>query len=693
MVTDFLNYLKNKDVINQSIKKDNDIKLIDKEFNRVKSLENPILSTDFKNLDNNYDLYISVIDKLVDCNINGSEGVDDDELYDYKFITKVHTLSYRYTRRLFDSHKKYIKHGYIDDDGFKLNFKKYDFNHYIDLENFLKFDDNIEVDSHTFFIIIYNFIIRVYFYFFNHKNHNINSVEFESINNIFILFFELLSHSNSISHFKDYDNNDIDTNNINYHLNNYDTDNVNDDLLHFYNHLKENRVVSNFFDIDEDFNLDFFFSSIESNFEILSNFINNHKTTINLDKDSFNKEYIEKVRERNNNIILDKDDKCLWGYKYKKTSLFMLERLENLMIVVRKSIFKKIHHIFSEPNIGCLKIHNMFIDLNIKDSKGNYLYLSPYFEHINNNNGGWYILSKDGYFSNRTIESKKDDFSEYLNHNVHIGLENDLLFISKSIVSIKETELFSEKVICTKDDFSIDNIFLGMDSNSKMIGRNILDDKHLLIVGSSGSGKSVLQNFLIKQLISSPITKLYLVDLKRGIEFSKYRKVDDCTVVSNIEQLAEILEGLIEIIDSRADEMVEQEILTYEGDKIYLVIDEYTQISYYDDCGIKENKQMISKLRNNLNVISTLGRAVGIRLICGLQKCTSAEMSTAFKNNLHDRVIMRSKNNLIYNEVFGSSDFGDDFIMPKASTLSPGMMLYLADGSEIPLVLKCPYEY
>ncbi|HFQ5013681.1 TPA: FtsK/SpoIIIE domain-containing protein [Vibrio vulnificus] len=375
------------------------------------------------------------------------------------------------------------------------------------------------------------------------------------------------------------------------------------------------------------------------------------------------------------------------GYHYKPLIEFFSKRIKESYSEMIKEIIETFGVVLANPWNSKLRIYNAFHEFNIKDEQGGQVKVSHYMDDLD----GWLLSGTKGVLTEKKIESKINDISSYIGVPMVVKYTPNGLFIGSSGSHGLNSKPLPKKVLFSKDDLSIGSVYFGVDANGVKFGRNISEDKHLLIVGESGSGKSVLQQCIIEQLILNRdyVEHIYLVDLKGGVEFFAREESDFISVVWDIHDLAELTTSIINIVNDRLQEMRETGVKTYQGKKIYLMIDEYAQIALHH-CQDTSESKMLKKLLGDLVKLSTLGRACGIRLICGLQKSTSDNMASSFKNNLHDRICMKTLNKLALNEVLGESDFGDGVVIPKPSTFKQGEFLLRLSGEDLPLHLKCP---
>lgn len=166
--------------------------------------------------------------------------------------------------------------------------------------------------------------------------------------------------------------------------------------------------------------------------------------------------------------------------------------------------------------------------------------------------------------------------------------------------------------------------------------------QHMLVAGVSGSGKSIFMHQLLAQIVNSPqVEKMYLVDLKGGVEFNRYSGAKT-RVIWRYADVVAVVDELVALMDARQDEMRERGLQNWPGRRTFLVIDEYAEIqSDLDAASTPDEKRVAKRLAGNLVRIARRARALGIVLVCALQKPTTDAMDSALRNNLGCRICLR----------------------------------------------------
>lgn len=162
---------------------------------------------------------------------------------------------------------------------------------------------------------------------------------------------------------------------------------------------------------------------------------------------------------------------------------------------------------------------------------------------------------------------------------------------------------------------------------------NMLRQPHLLVAGSTGSGKSVLINSLLYTVLyQSPASvKFFLIDPKR-VELNTYADLPH--VIRYASEPPEMVAALllaVDIMEERFQEMQRAKIKEHDGAHIYVIIDEFA------DLMTTQKKQTLPLLQR----LAQLGRAARIHLIAATQRPTKDIVNGQIKVNMDSRVALR----------------------------------------------------
>lgn len=193
---------------------------------------------------------------------------------------------------------------------------------------------------------------------------------------------------------------------------------------------------------------------------------------------------------------------------------------------------------------------------------------------------------------------------------------------------------------------------------------------HTLIAGVSGSGKSYVENKLIKKLIDKNAA-LILIDPKR-VELQEYK--GNSNVIKYAVEIDDSIDTLYQAESAMLDryrEMQSKGLKDYPGGPLYIVIDEIAPLLRGDDK---------KEVRDRLYQISSLGRAAKVFLVICTQRSTADVIPRDIVVNL-DIVCLRQRKPIDSRELIGIPDacklprigyayiFGDNFSRPiKVST-------------------------
>lgn len=179
---------------------------------------------------------------------------------------------------------------------------------------------------------------------------------------------------------------------------------------------------------------------------------------------------------------------------------------------------------------------------------------------------------------------------------------------------------------------------------------NLANIPHVLLGGSTGSGKSVLLKLLLMQAVKKGAV-VCIADFKGGVDFPPvwHKK---CRMCFEEHELPAMLDLLIAVIQSRK-ELFKQvgcpnldEYMKATGDwqpRYIFACDEVAEV--LDKTGRnKEDKERLHQIENKLSTIARLGRAFGVHLVLATQRPDANILPGQIKNNLDFRVCGRADN-------------------------------------------------
>lgn len=190
------------------------------------------------------------------------------------------------------------------------------------------------------------------------------------------------------------------------------------------------------------------------------------------------------------------------------------------------------------------------------------------------------------------------------------------------------------------------SIFMGIDNDGYPVVINLNKSPHILVAGTTGSGKSCMINNIICNLLkySKGQCRFTLIDTKK-VELSKYKDIENCNVVTNAEQALDVLSDICNKIDYRYDSL-NQLGVTKIDDSFYreiIVIEELNDL-------MMASKKSVEKY---LVKISQLGRACGIHLILATQRPVVSTVTGDIKANIDCRVALKTTSYIDSRNILG----------------------------------------
>jgi S-DNA-T family DNA segregation ATPase FtsK/SpoIIIE len=240
---------------------------------------------------------------------------------------------------------------------------------------------------------------------------------------------------------------------------------------------------------------------------------------------------------------------------------------------------------------------------------------------------------------------------------------------------------------------------MGKDINGRIVTADLASMPHVLIAGSTGSGKSVAINAMIMSLLfrTTPAqVRLILVDPKR-VELGMYEGVPHLFTpiitdpklaanalrngvremerrlkllasrsVRNIDQYNKLFDGTM---GSLFDDGAEEEPLPY----IVIIIDELSDLMILDRANVEES----------ITRLAQMARAVGIHLILATQRPSVDVITGLIKANVPTRISFRLATKVDSRTILDTNG--------AEALLGRGDMLFLPPGTSRLLRLHAPY--
>ena len=253
-------------------------------------------------------------------------------------------------------------------------------------------------------------------------------------------------------------------------------------------------------------------------------------------------------------------------------------------------------------------------------------------------------------------------------------------------VGIELPNLYRENVylseIINSQDFKSKDIKLPIALGKNISGTPIIRDltsmPHLLIAGTTGSGKSVCINTIILSLLfrhNSDKCKFILIDPKM-LELSAYEGIPHllCPVITEAKKAASVLGWVVKEMESRYRLMTKENVRNIDGYNakhklpmpyIVVVVDEMSDLMLVAG---KEIENYIQKL-------SQMARAAGIHIIMATQRPSVDVITGTIKANFPTRISFQVTSKIDSRTILGEQ--GAEQLLGK------GDMLYMSSANRI----------
>jgi S-DNA-T family DNA segregation ATPase FtsK/SpoIIIE len=241
---------------------------------------------------------------------------------------------------------------------------------------------------------------------------------------------------------------------------------------------------------------------------------------------------------------------------------------------------------------------------------------------------------------------------------------------------------------------------MGKDINGRIITADLAAMPHLLIAGSTGSGKSVAINAMIMSILykSTPEqVRLILVDPKR-LELGIYEGVPHLYVpiitepklaANALRNAVREMERRLKLLAEKGTRNIDQYNKLFERETpglfddaesehkplplIVIVIDELADLMMLDQCNVEES----------ITRLAQMARAVGIHLVLATQRPSVDVITGLIKANFSSRISFRVATKIDSRTILDCNG--------AESLLGRGDMLYLPSGSARVHRLHAPY--
>lgn len=308
------------------------------------------------------------------------------------------------------------------------------------------------------------------------------------------------------------------------------------------------------------------------------------------------------------------------------------------------------------------------------------------------NNGSNYILKAPVGMNIDDFKKTKKSLETYLNNDVEMTLDNGYLKIDK--VNNKLKDNIPYKTTKRTTDYIKFNIGEGI---NKIITLNLKENPHTYVVGTTGSGKSVMTKVILTTLVSMfkpRELELYLCDLKM-VELALFRNLKHTKkFVYTVDNTTEVIADLLEETKRRYDLFMENEVTDiFEYNKLPGVKKLKYQVLFVEEIILllEDKNKNAMKLLKQLIAIS---RASGCYVFLTTQRPSNDVIDNVVKANINNRIVLKcedSKNSVVALDKEGAEDLkGNGHGIIKRGSDMQEFQGYFISNSEVKEIIK-PY--
>lgn len=211
-----------------------------------------------------------------------------------------------------------------------------------------------------------------------------------------------------------------------------------------------------------------------------------------------------------------------------------------------------------------------------------------------------------------------------------------------------------------------------------------LEQPHLLVAGATGSGKSVVINGLVHDILfrlpfdQQGGAQMILIDPKR-VELSAYRAMPHTVrYASEPVDMVSALAYAMDLTEQRYKKMQKSGEKKYSGSDVYVIIDEFADL-------ILTQRKVVAPLIQRL---AQIGRAARVHIVLATQTPICKVLPTEIKCNFDARFGLRTRSASDSRNIIGKSGLE---LLPKY-----GKGYYMKPGAEhyynIPMVDKAEMD-
>ncbi len=250
--------------------------------------------------------------------------------------------------------------------------------------------------------------------------------------------------------------------------------------------------------------------------------------------------------------------------------------------------------------------------------------------------------------SRADFEEKKERLEAKLGQSVEsIETGKNPSFVKVVLTSQKLPDQTTYREISSLCALPEESFYVGMSMEGPII-QNIADLPHMLIAGSTNTGKSVFfKQCLMGLLESTPHIQMYLIDLKGGLEMIDFKYAPNVKIVKTMKEAVSLLQQLKTEMEDRFSYLEKKNYKSIDPhrdgkERIIVAVDEasvlYTKRYRHDP-----DFHLANEARALTDHLSKLSRAAAFNLILATQKLLAEVLPTTVTENISGRMAFRAE--------------------------------------------------
>ncbi|MBF0299779.1 MAG: hypothetical protein HQK51_13725 [Oligoflexia bacterium] len=246
------------------------------------------------------------------------------------------------------------------------------------------------------------------------------------------------------------------------------------------------------------------------------------------------------------------------------------------------------------------------------------------------------------------FQNKKDIFEASFGRKIE-AITSDELSPEYTVIMFTKNnwpKVVKFSSICNNINLHRDHFILGHTLKG-IVTQDINELPHMLIAGSTGSGKSIMmKEVLVSLMKSSPYLQVIFLDLKAGIEVQDFKNYPNVSIIKDMESAVYVLKRIKTEMDQRFSYLEQnghREIVCERDkmDKILVVVDE-ASVLYMSNYANQQAMKLSRMARELTDSLAKLSRAANIHLLLATQKVTKETIDTHIQENISGKFCFKT---------------------------------------------------